>query len=139
MSEARPASKKRAESALEERVRAALTQVPRVTERKMFGGTAFMVNGKMCVSARETRIMCRIDPAQHDAALERKGCRTVFMKGREYRGYVFVDAAALTTKRNLDYWVALALSYNKRAKASRTGKAKGATKKRAGTRRRPAG
>ncbi|NTU66192.1 MAG: TfoX/Sxy family protein, partial [Chloroflexi bacterium] len=63
------------------RVRAALAHVPRVDEKRMFGGTAFMVNGKMCVSVNQDRIMCRIDPALHDAALERTGCRSVIMKG----------------------------------------------------------
>ncbi len=79
----------------------------------MFGNIAFTVRGKMCVSARAERIMCRIDPAFHDAAVKRKGCRTVVMKGRQYRGYVYVDAAALKTKRALKYWVELALNYNR--------------------------
>lgn len=103
---------------LVDRVRAALGGTPRVEEKSMFGGIAFMVRGKMCVSARKERIMCRIDPAIHDAALDRKGCRTVVMKGREYRGYVYVDAAAVRTKRDLDYWLGLALDYNNKAKAS---------------------
>lgn len=79
----------------------------------MFGGTAFMVRDKMCVSAGRERIMCRIDPAFHDAALKRKGCDTVVMKGRRYRGYVYVDAKAVRTVRALKYWVNLALKYNK--------------------------
>ena len=105
------------DDALVERVRVALGRTPRVQEKKMFGGTAFMVRGKLCVSARKERIMCRIDPEVHDAALRRKGCRTVVMKGRGYRGYVHVDADAVKTKRDLDYWVGLALAYRK-AKAS---------------------
>jgi TfoX/Sxy family transcriptional regulator of competence genes len=109
----------RHDAGLVDRVRAALSGTPRVAEKKMFGGTAFMVRGKICVSARPERIMCRIDPAVHDAALERKGCRTMTMKGREYRGYVHVDAAAVTTKRQLDYWIDLALDYNARARATR--------------------
>lgn len=103
---------------LVDRVRAALGRTPRVEERRMFGGTAFMVRGKLCVSARKERIMCRIDPALHDAALKRKGSKTVVMKGRQYRGYVRVDADAVRTRRDLDYWVGLALDFNKRAKAS---------------------
>src|SRR6266404_2251281 len=55
------------------RVRATLARVRDVEEKKMFGGTMFMVRGKMCVSARAERIMCRIDPALHDAAVKRKG------------------------------------------------------------------
>jgi TfoX/Sxy family transcriptional regulator of competence genes len=84
----------------------------------MFGGIAFMVDGKMCVTVSNGRIMCRIDPAIHDVALERKGCTTVVMKGRKYRGYVHIDAEALSTKADLDHWVKLALDFNIRAKAS---------------------
>jgi TfoX/Sxy family transcriptional regulator of competence genes len=101
-----------------ESVRALLARTPHVEEKKMFGGVAFMVNGKMCVTVGHDRVMCRIDPAIHDAALQRNGCRTVVMKGREYRGYVYVDAEAVTTKGDLEYWVGLALDYNKKAKAS---------------------
>ena len=98
---------------LVDRVRAALAHVPNVEERKMFGSNAFMVGGKLCVGARTNRIMCRIDPAIHDAAVKRKGCRTVVMKGREYRGYVYVDAESIRTKSALKYWVDVALDYNK--------------------------
>ena len=71
-----------------------------------------MVRGKMCISVGRGRLMCRIDPAIHDAALERKGCRTMTMKGREYRGYVHVDREALKSPRELAYWIGLALDYN---------------------------
>jgi len=84
----------------------------------MFGGVTFMVRGKMCVSVGRDRIMCRIDPVIHDAALERQGCRTVVMKGRQYRGFVHVEAAAVRSKRDLDYWIGLALDYNTRVKPS---------------------
>ena len=66
-----------------ERVRVALAHVPDVKQKKMFGSIAFMVRGKMCVSARAERIMCRIDPARHDAAVKRPGCRTVVMEPTE--------------------------------------------------------
>jgi len=106
------------ETDLVARVRAALADVPRVQEKKMFGGTAFMVRGKMCVTARPERIMCRVDPAVHDDALKKPGSQTLVMKGREYRGYIQVAADAVATKRALDSWIALALDFNERAKAS---------------------
>lgn len=84
----------------------------------MFGGIAFMVRGKMCVSVGRDRLMCRIDPAGHDTALERKGSRTVVMKGRPYRGYVHVDAEAVESERDLDYWIGLSLDYNSNSQAS---------------------
>ena len=102
------------DEALANRVRAALGDTRPVQEKRMFGGLVFMVRGKMCVSVGKERIMCRIDPAIHDAALECKGCRTVIMGGRSYCGYVYIDAEVVRGKRRLDYWVRLALDYNGR-------------------------
>jgi TfoX/Sxy family transcriptional regulator of competence genes len=84
----------------------------------MFGGLMFMVRGRMCISVGRDRLMCRIDPARHDAALERKGCRTMTMNGRQYRGYVHVDRTAVTSSRDLAYWIRLALDYKTAAQES---------------------
>ena len=100
------------------RVKTVLGGGRRVEAKKMFAGLTFMVRGKMCVSVGKDRIMCRIDPAIHDAALGRPGCRTVVMKGRPYRGFVHVDAEAVKSNGDLAYWVGLALDFNQRAKAS---------------------
>lgn len=99
------------------RVRAALAHVPDVTERRMFGGNAFMVRGKMCVTARPERIMVRIDPGDHDSAVKRKGAQVMVMKGREYRGYIQVAADAVRTKRDLQSWIDLALRHNEEISA----------------------
>ena len=104
---------------LSERVRAALARTPRVVEKKMFGGITFMVNGKMCISVGRHRLMCRIDPELHEAAIKRRGVRTVRMKGHAYRGFVYVTEEAVARKPSLDYWVRTSLAFNKRAKSSR--------------------
>jgi TfoX/Sxy family transcriptional regulator of competence genes len=106
------------DDALKHRVAAALGRAPSLEEKRMFGGVCFMVRGKMCVTVGQSRIMCRIDPAIHDKAIQRKGCRTMVMKGRPFRGYVHVDVDVLRTKRQLDYWVGLALDYNKKLQAA---------------------
>jgi TfoX/Sxy family transcriptional regulator of competence genes len=103
---------------LAQKVRAALAHIPRVVEKKMFGGMAFMVNGKMCISVGKDRLMFRIDPAIHERALKRKGCRTVMMKGREYKGYVYVSEEGMKTRRDFVYWIGLAFDFNKRAKTA---------------------
>jgi hypothetical protein len=95
---------------LAERLRQALAGIPHVEEKKMFGGLAFMVNNKMCLTAGKDRIMCRIDPDHHE-----KGCETVIMGGRTYKGYVHVNENNLKTKAALDHWVTLALAFNKKA------------------------
>lgn len=98
---------------LVERVRAALAGVPKVKEKRMFGSTAFMVRGNLCVAARPTRLMCRLAPSAHGAAIKREGVRTVIMKGRGYQGWVHVDASVLKTEKALLYWVGQALEFNR--------------------------
>lgn len=105
-----------ADESLARRVRAALAHIPRVEEKTMFGGRAFMVNGKLCIGVDKDRLMFRIDPAVHESVLERNGCRTVVMGGRSYRGYVYVEEARLATQEEFDYWIGLALGYNAEAK-----------------------
>ena len=101
------------------RVKEALASVPKVEEKRMFRGVAFMVDGKLCVSAGDNELMVRIDPALHEETLQRQGCRTVIMKDRELKGYVYVHEDAIKTKKTLDYWISLALDFNKRAKSSK--------------------
>ena len=104
---------------LTNRVRAALSSLPSLEEKRMFGGVAFLVNGKMCVSVKDERIMCRVDPMIVGELTKIEGCRIMSMKGREYRGYVFVDEKVLGTRSALDYWLGLALDFNGRAAAGR--------------------
>ncbi len=91
----------------------------KVEEKAMFGGLCFMVNDKMCVGVEKERLMVRLNPDKYDEAMEKEGCTPMDFTGRVMKGYVFVDAAVLTTKKKLDYWVQLALEYNKIAKASK--------------------
>lgn len=93
------------------RVRKALAHVPYVTERRMFGSMGFLVNGNLCIGCRPERIMCRINPKLHDKMTAQNGCRTVVMRGREYRGWVYVDVDSVRTQRSLKRWIDHALSY----------------------------
>ena len=104
---------------LTNRVREALSHLPKVEEKRMFRGVAFMVNGKLCISAGDDELMFRIDPAVYDEVVKKKSCRPVIIRGREYKGYVNVKDDAVKTKSQFEYWVNLALDFNKRAKASK--------------------
>jgi len=90
-----------------------------VEEKKMFGGLCFMVNDKMCVGVEQERLMVRLDPAKYDEVIEKEGCKPMDFTGKVMKGYVFVDADTLKTKKQLAYWVGLALEYNKIAKSSK--------------------
>lgn len=91
----------------------------KVEEKRMFGGLCFMVNGKMCVGVEKERLMVRLDPAKYDDVMEKEGCKPMDFTGKVMKGFVFVDIDALNTKKKLEYWVNLALEYNKFAKASK--------------------
>jgi TfoX/Sxy family transcriptional regulator of competence genes len=101
------------------RIREVLKNVPDVEEKKMFRGLVFMVDGKMCITVGDDEMMCRIDPALHEAVVGKNGCRTVVMKGKDYKGYVYVHESVLKSQDQLNYWIGLALDFNKRAKVSK--------------------
>lgn len=101
------------------RVRATLKGQKRVEEKKMMGGLTFMVNGKMCVGVLKDELMIRLDPLVYDAALKRKGCREMNFTGKPMKGFVFVSSKGTNNKKDLGYWIDLALDFNKKAKISK--------------------
>ena len=104
---------------LANRVREALMDLPNVYEKKMFGGLTFMVNDKMCIGIRNEEIMCRIDPEIFETVLERGDSRPMIHGGKVKKGFVFVHEEVFIKKADFDYWINLALEYNKFAKASK--------------------
>lgn len=90
-----------------------------VTEKAMFGGLCFMVNDKMALGVEKERLMVRLDPVIYETVMEKEGCRPMDFTGKVMKGYVFVDIDVLQTKKQLSYWVTLALDFNKIAKASK--------------------
>jgi TfoX/Sxy family transcriptional regulator of competence genes len=91
----------------------------KIVEKKMFGGLCFMVNDKMCVGVEKERLMVRLDPEKYDEVIEKEGCKPMDFTGKIMKGFVFVDIDALNTKSKLNYWIQLALEYNKKAKPSK--------------------
>lgn len=96
----------------------------KVEEKKMFGGLCFMVNDKMCVGVEKDRLMVRLDPAVYEEALEQEGCIPMDFTGKVMKGYVFVNVDSLKTKKQLAYWIGLALDFNDRARSSKKAKPK---------------
>jgi TfoX/Sxy family transcriptional regulator of competence genes len=104
---------------LAQRIRETLAAQPKVEEKKMMGGLTFMVNGKMCVGIVGDDLMARIDPEVYETALKKKGCREMDFTGKPMKGFVFISPENIKRKADLDYWLGLALDFNKRAKASK--------------------
>ena len=90
-----------------------------VQEKKMFGGVCFMVNGKMCCGVSKDRLMVRFDPAINDQIMEMNGVGPMDFTTRVMTGFAFVETDAVKTAKELEYWVGLALEFNKKAKPSK--------------------
>src|SRR5690349_15833803 len=103
---------------LAQRLRALLADERNVTEKKMFGGLGFLVQGNMCVSASgKGGMLVRIDPEESDEAIGRPHARLMEMGGRTMAGWIRVDAAGLKSERQLASWVSRSLAYVKRLPA----------------------
>ncbi len=104
---------------LADRVRERMADLDEVEEKPMMGGLTFMYHGKMCVGIIKDELMCRIDPQDQDAALEKPGCRVMDFTKMPMKGYVMIDSAGMKTQQDFDHWIDLALAYNPKAKASK--------------------
>ena len=97
---------------LADRIREIVGAGNALTEQRMFGGLAFMINGYMTVAASgKGGLMLRVDPAQTSALLKRPHTRPFVMRGRELDGWLRVDAEGVRTKRQLESWVTRAVAY----------------------------
>lgn len=98
---------------LASRIRKAIGHLP-IEEKKMFGSLAFLINGKMCLTAGPSRMMCRIDPKLHNQEVNRNGCSTVSMGGRNYKGYIHIQEKYLKNEDYFNHWINLSLNFNKK-------------------------
>jgi TfoX/Sxy family transcriptional regulator of competence genes len=96
---------------LADRVRAALTSRPRLTERKMFGGIAFMLSGNMATGVIRDDLIVRLDPEEGERALAEPHVRMFDLTGRPMTGFVLVGREATATEEGLNAWVARAAAF----------------------------
>ena len=94
------------------RIRALVAGEPSLTEKKMFGGLAFLVGGNMAVAASgQGGVLVRCDPAQSDNLVAKTDASLMEMRGREMQGWLRVDAEHVRTKRQLARWVKIGTAY----------------------------
>ena len=99
------------DEALASRVRESLSDNPEITERKMFGGVAFMLSGNMAVGVSKDDLMVRIDPDDQDEALAQPGIRVFDMTGRPMKGWILVSPDATENDAGLRKWVETGLDF----------------------------
>ena len=83
-----------------------------LAEQRMFGGLAFLINGNMSVAASgQGGLLARVDPAETESLVDGERVTPMVMRGREMRGWLRVDPAAVSTEGQLEQWVARGVTY----------------------------
>ena len=95
---------------LAQRIRETLGSA-RVTEKKMFGGLAFLSRGHMFAGVTGDALMVRVGPAFYARALRRAHVREMDFTGRPMKGYVFVDPPGLDRVAGLEHWLQAGLTF----------------------------
>jgi TfoX/Sxy family transcriptional regulator of competence genes len=97
---------------LADRIRELLAGEAHLTEKKMFGGLAFLIGGNMAVGASgQGGVLVRVDPAQSDKLVATTSARLMEMRGRRMQGWLRVDPDDVRTKPQLAKWVGLGATY----------------------------
>ena len=97
---------------LANRIRELMAGEAGVTEKKMFGGLAFLIGGNMSVAASgQGGLMVRVDPDETEALVAKPHARPFEMRGRQMDGWLRVDHDGLRTKRQLEPWVKRGVAY----------------------------
>jgi TfoX/Sxy family transcriptional regulator of competence genes len=108
------------EEDLADRIRELLGDRPSLTEKKMFGGLAFLVAGNMAIAASgQGGVLVRVDPETSDTLLGSTDARPMEMRGRQMLGWLRVDAEDVRTKRQLEKWVRIGTAYAETLPAKR--------------------
>lgn len=95
---------------LGDRIRRGLARRMDVTDKKMFGGLAFMVRGHMACGVIGDELMLRVDPEREPELLQRHGVRPMNFTGRRMKGFLQVAAGGIADDETLAGWLAEALA-----------------------------
>ena len=98
-------------TAIADDIRARIGHHPGLTEREMFGGIAFMINGNMAVGVSGEELMVRVGKDAHDEAVARAGARTFDMSARPMRGWISVAPEGFAIEEDFDAWVDRGVGY----------------------------
>ncbi|MGA7087221.1 MAG: TfoX/Sxy family protein [Candidatus Dormiibacterota bacterium] len=100
------------DQALAQRIRELLHAEPNVTEMRMFGGLAFLVNGNMSVSASgHGGLLLHVDPGDTDALVAEPHVQPAVMRGRVMQGWLRVDEGGVQSAAQLEHWVMRGVAY----------------------------
>ena len=85
---------------------------PGLSEKKMFGGLAFLVGGNMAVAASgQGGALVRVDPAESETLVRTSSARLMEMRGRELPGWLRLESADLASDEELATWIERGVSF----------------------------
>jgi TfoX/Sxy family transcriptional regulator of competence genes len=96
---------------LAQRVRESLEDVPGISERKMFGGLAFLLNGNMACGVIGEDLMVRVGPEAYARSLPKPHVRAMDFTGRPMKGLVYVSPPGFEADKDLDLWVGKGVAF----------------------------
>lgn len=96
---------------LAERIRISIKGKRNITEKKMFGGLAFLLKGKMFCGIVKDDLMVRTGPEMYEKALATPHSRPMDFTGKPMKGFVYVEPQGYKNTKSLSAWITLGLDY----------------------------
>jgi len=93
------------------RIRSSVSRRKGFTEKKMFGGIGFLLNGNMCIGVWKEFLILRVGPGQYEAALAEPHVKEFDITGKSMRGWVMVENGGVEDEASLKSWVQRAVSF----------------------------
>ena len=102
---------------LADRIRKIICKNKNVTEKKMFGGLSFLLNGKMFCGVLKEDLVLRISHGEYEDALKKPNVRPMDFTRRPMKGFIYVNANGCKSDKDIKKWIDLSLNYVKSIKA----------------------
>lgn len=87
------------------RIRKVLKRRKGFSEKKMFGGVCFMINGNMCAGPWKGSLIVRLDKNDHDATQAEQFVRPMDITGKVMRGWARVEPQGIASDERLKVWL----------------------------------
>jgi TfoX/Sxy family transcriptional regulator of competence genes len=109
---------------LAEKIRASLEGTKNLTEKKMFGGIVFMINDKICVGVDKNDMIIRCEPEMTNELLSKPNVIPFDLTARPMKGWLLISEDGISTKKNFDYWVQIAVVTNEKVATKKKNKSR---------------
>jgi len=96
---------------LAERMRGIVARRRGISEKKMFGGICFLLNGNMCVGVWKNSLIARLGQEQGDEALLEPHVKKMDITGKSMKGWVIVEPDGIEDDKQLSHWIELAITF----------------------------